>query len=149
MNELVKVKFELEPENTLNSSTETLWAMPLGNNLYRLQNSPFGAYGYSYEDVVIAEGTGIPTVVGLYENSGRSTYRALLGVGVLEAKEFKKVWGKLESIGCTYEGLESNLLSIDVPPDADIFEAYSYLEAGEKAGLWDFEEAKCAHNTEA
>ena len=34
---------------------ETLWAVPVGENLYRLDNSPFFAYRVSWEDVVHAE----------------------------------------------------------------------------------------------
>ncbi len=33
---------------------ETLWASPLGNDLYRLENSPWYAYGVSWQDVVEA-----------------------------------------------------------------------------------------------
>jgi hypothetical protein len=149
VSELVKIRIELPPENILNASSETLWAVPLGKGLFKLQNSPFGAYGYSHEDVVIADNNEIPTVQGVYENSGRSTYRILLKDGMLNTVEFALAWEKLESIGCTYEGSESKLLAIDVPADTDIFKAYELLEAGEAAELWEFEEAKCAHNIEA
>lgn len=29
---------------------ECLWATPLGNNLYRIENVPFYAYGLSFKD---------------------------------------------------------------------------------------------------
>ncbi|ACJ30076.1 Conserved hypothetical protein [Shewanella piezotolerans WP3] len=149
MSELVKIRIELPPENILNASSETLWAKPLGKGLFKLQNSPFGAYGYSFEDVVIADDNEVPTVLGVHENSGHSTYRILLKDGILNTDEFSQAWGELESIGCTYEGSQSKLLAIDVPADTDIFHAYKLLEAGEEAELWEFEEAKCAHNIEA
>ncbi|MCH1919383.1 DUF4265 domain-containing protein [Shewanella sp. A3A] len=56
MENLVKIRIELEPENALEAGSETLWAEPLGNNLYKLQNSLFGAYGFSYLDIVQAIG---------------------------------------------------------------------------------------------
>lgn len=99
MNKLVKIRIELPPDNALNASAETLWAEPLGKGLFKLQNSPFGAYGYSFEDVVIADDDEIPNVLGIHENSGRSTYRILLKDGVLNTDEFAQAWNKLESIG--------------------------------------------------
>ena len=148
MSELVKVRIELPPENILNASSETLWAEPLGNGLFKLQNSPFGAYGYSFEDIVIADDNEMPTVLGVHKNSGRSTYRILLKDGVLHTEEFVQAWKKLKQIGCTYEGSESTLLSIDIPAETDIYQAYKLLEAGEEVDLWEFEEGKCAHKIE-
>ncbi len=148
MENLVKVRFELEPDNIQDASTETLWAEPLGNDLFRLQNSPFAAYGVSYLDVVRAVGVDIPDVIEIVENSGHSTYRVLLKAGVIDTDKFAYYWQKLEDIGCTYEGADSKLLSIDVPASTNIFKAYALLESGESAGVWDFEEAKCAHSTE-
>ena len=148
MENLVKVSITLTSDNIQNASTETLWAEPLGNDNYRLQNSPFAAYGFSYLDVVKARGNETPEVVEIVENSGHSTYRLLLEAGVLESDRFGQYWQKLEHIGCTYEGSQSKLLSIYVPPSSDIFTAYSILESGESAGVWKFEGAKCAHSTE-
>lgn len=145
---LVKVSVTLTSNNIQNASTETMWAEPLGNDLYRLQNSPFAAYGFSYLDVVKAIGNETPEVVEIVESSGHSTYRVLLEAGVLESDRFGHYWQKLENIGCTFEGSQSKLLSIDVPPSTNIFAAYSILESGEFAGVWEFEEAKCAHSTE-
>ena len=33
-------------------ATETMWAQPVGNDLFQLRNVPFYAYGLSYDDVV-------------------------------------------------------------------------------------------------
>jgi Domain of unknown function (DUF4265) len=58
---------------------------------------------------------------------------------------FRKPWAQLSALGCTYEGADDKLLSIDVPPHADIDEVYALLEAGEESGTWDFEEGHCGH----
>ena len=63
---LVKVSVTLTSNNIQNASTETMWAEPLGNDLYRLQNSPFAAYGFSYLDVVKAIGKEIESHLSLY-----------------------------------------------------------------------------------
>jgi hypothetical protein len=145
MSQLIKVRIELHPENLLNSSAETLWAEPLGGGLFKLQNSPFGAYGFSYEDIVICDNSNIPNVLGVHQNSGRSTYRILLKPNVIDSTAFKNIWEEFDHIGCTYEGSESKLLAVDVPAETNIFEVYKLLEIGEDIELWEFEEAKCAH----
>ena len=51
--QLAKVEFRVEyAEGEVD--VETLWATPLDNDLYRLENSPFFAYDVSWEDVVEA-----------------------------------------------------------------------------------------------
>lgn len=149
MENLVKVRIELDPDNILGAGSETLWAEPLGSDIYQLHNSPFAAYGFSYMDKVRAIGPDIPTVTEVIENSGNSTYRVILTKGALETEKFRTQWQRLEEIGCTYEGSKSKLLSIDVPAATDIHTAYSILENGESLGIWEFEEAKCAHATDA
>ena len=33
---------------------ESMWAKPLGDDLYRLENIPFHAYGLNFHDIVLA-----------------------------------------------------------------------------------------------
>jgi hypothetical protein len=47
----VKVKLE-----SADGDVETLWATTLGEDRYRLDNSPFFAYGVSWLDVIEARG---------------------------------------------------------------------------------------------
>lgn len=42
------------PDEEGSTTMETLWAVPLGNDLYQLDNSPFYAYGASCRDIVFA-----------------------------------------------------------------------------------------------
>jgi hypothetical protein len=54
-------------------------------------------------------------------------------------------WQRLEELGCTYERGTARLFAVDVPSTADIHKAYELLDAGEKAGVWGFQEAHCGH----
>ena len=58
-------------------------------------------------------------------------------------------WGELlaalQEIGCTYERVGARLVAVDVPPETDIYKAYELLDAGEKAGVWGFQEAHWGH----
>jgi hypothetical protein len=142
---LVKVKFVLDPEEWHGSATETLWAAPVGQNQYRLENSPFYAFGVSYQDVVAAQRTDNELeFVSVVSRGGHSTYRIL--VQSKSRAEFEKLWKPIQETGCTYEGGSPPLLSIDVPSNADIHLVYRLLEAGEAAGAWSFEEGHCGHS---
>src|SRR5438309_647592 len=45
---MVKVRFS----DQSGGNTETLWAIPVDGNLYQLDNSPFLAYGVSWQDII-------------------------------------------------------------------------------------------------
>ena len=142
--DLVKIFFRLGDDAP--TPTETLWARPLGDRLFELNNSPFYAFGVSYLDKVFAAeaGDGALEFSGVAERGGHSTYRVFLEEGV-SSDQFEEYWKRLERLGCSYEGAKERLFSIDVPPAADIYQVYSILEEGEAAGRWDFEEAHVGH----
>ena len=144
--EPVKVMFELEPSAWHDHATESVWAIPLGDNKYRLQNVPFHAYGVSYDDIVSAKPNeqGQLIVQGVSERGGHSTYRVILSPETTD-RDFENAWDKLGSLGSTYERATDRLIAIDVPPETDIYEAYAALESGEKDNVWGFEEAHCGH----
>ncbi len=48
-----KVLFRV-PNEDGTAEVETLWATSLGDDKYQIDNSPFWAYGVSWEDVVFA-----------------------------------------------------------------------------------------------
>ena len=143
---LVKISFELEPDTWHGHARESLWAEKVGGNRYRLKNSPFYARGASFEDIIVAESDRDGQLV--FRNisicGGHSTYRIMLQVSVKDPI-FQERWSPLEKLGCSFEGVGGKLLAIDVPPAAEIHEVYSLLQAGQEAGVWDFEEGHCGH----
>lgn len=141
---LVRVTFPLNPGDSTGLATERLWAESLGKGRYRLRNSPFYAFGVSNEDVVFCrEEDGHTMFQRVLIRSGHSTYRLKLVNVSIRDRQFGEYWKPLESLGCTFE--EGPLLSVDVPPHADIFPVYALLEAGENCGIWEFEEGHCGH----
>lgn len=123
--------------------SETLWATPVGSCTYRLENSPFFAKGFSYLDIVSAEfdpSEGFPVVQSVLESSGRSTYAIAVIAGMKSNDKFVKYWQPLEAIGCTFEGADSQLLSVDVPASTNVAEAFRLMQLGEDAGVWYFQE---------
>jgi hypothetical protein len=145
---MVRVLFHLasEPQSWHGSVTERLWATPLKDGTYRLENTPFFVFGVSFEDIICAENRSDNLeFVKVAARGGHSTYR------ILPAKNWAQLfvlkWQELASLGCTYEEGSASLLAADVPPTADINVVYRILEEGERSEIWSFEEGHCGHQT--
>lgn len=142
---LVKVGFKLPKSDWHPHTVEWVWAESLGNNLYRLRNTPFYAYGYSFLDVVkgIQENNAI-YVHKSHKPSQHSTYRIAFYNKDIPEKDYLKYMEELLELGCTYESYNI-LFAIDVPPEVDIEKVYKILSENEKKEIWGFQEAHYAH----
>lgn len=144
---LVRIVFELDASKWHGNARERLWAEPVGSGRYRLRNTPFFAFGVSFEDIVFSEERdGEIFFAGTSIAGGHSTYRLMLLVKRTD-DSFLKYWQPLQSLGCTFE--EGIVLAVDVPPSTDVHEAYRLLDAGEVAGIWSFEEGHCGHHVDS
>ena len=58
---------------------ESLWALPLGDDLYEIRNTPFHAYAINWGDIVRApvDSDQIPQVQEVVKRSGHETFRVL------------------------------------------------------------------------
>ena len=146
--QLVKINFSLPPEDQAQGvQEENLWAEPLGGNRFRIDNIPFYVYGVSSEDVVIAnEVEGRLRFQEVAIRGGHSTYRVLVkDAAGYENKGFQNLWARLRELGCSYEVAKRCWITIDVPPDSDVFAVYRILEEESADGGWTFEEAHCGN----
>ena len=110
-------------------NVETLWADPVGPNLYRLDNSPFWAYGVSWRDVVEAhpDPDGQIRMTRVVEKSGHRTVRVIFDRGVDESPEARAVLDGVTALGASYEGMNPRYLAIDVPPEGDLMAVARYF----------------------
>jgi hypothetical protein len=147
----VKIIFELDPEDWHGCPAESLWAeLASGSDGSRfcLLNSPFYATGVSFLDVV--EATPIDgstrgyTFRDVVERSGHSTFMILAKP---DEPRLNAYWKLLEQAGCSYEsgtidlGIgRRRLLSVDVPPAADLDTVCELLERGHHDKVWIFQE---------
>lgn len=141
MEQKVKVAFDLK--NTDSSVPfETTWAEEVEKGKYKLLNSLFYAYGFSFGDVVSATENeeGQLIVGGAQDRGGHSTYRVFLSPETTP-EVFEKYCNQIQALGCTYEQGTKSLYAIDVPSAVDVKKEYQLLEEGEKGGVWEFEEA--------
>jgi hypothetical protein len=124
-----KVLFRV-PEDDGSAQVETLWATSLGNDEYKLDNSPFYAYSVSWQDVVYApfDATeGIATFARVVRKSGHRTIRVIFNPPVQDGNESDLLLQGLVSLGCTYEGANRRYMSIDLPPGVQLEKVRQYL----------------------
>jgi hypothetical protein len=129
---------------------ETLWAKPLGEDLYEVRNSPFCAYGLNWGDVVrcsaSAEG-GFPEAKEVVSRSGRRTVRVLFlepdseDPRTLSKEEVEAFRREVNKHGASIENANSRMVAIDVPPEADYEVLLRWLVEKFDGGELLFEEA--------
>lgn len=132
----VRVQFYI-PQDDGTFEVESLWAVPVAIG-YRLDNIPFFVRGLAWGDVVSveAEPDGGLRYKELVATSGHSTVRVLLSF----PGDTQRVRDELGALGCSSERWRNNLIAVDVPPNVAYESVRSYLDIGEKAGLFEYEE---------
>lgn len=137
--EKVKIKIMLPGSDWYTYRAETVWATPLGDNLYRIENPPFFADNISYHDIVFAvDYEGKLLFKSVRQRSGHSTYRVMPAKDVSFAAliEYIEV---LKQLGCTYAILQDHQLALDVPIAGAVAKADELLDKGEKDGILVYE----------
>lgn len=133
------------PRTGTKSDAEWVWAKPLGEGLYRLDNIPAFVPGLALDDVIAAEDEdGVPVFRGVRKRAGHSTYWLFFSNDV-ERPQAANFLSQLESLGCSYEGVRGRMIAVDVEPEPDIHQVYSFFQKAESEGLMQFEEGHCGH----
>jgi hypothetical protein len=124
-----KVLFRV-PEEDGSAEVETLWATSLGDNKFKLDNSPFYAYSVSWEDIVFApfdENEQHQTFQRVVSKSGNRTVRVILEFPFEPGNPSDLLLCGLVALGCSYEGANKILMSINIPPAVDLEDVRTYL----------------------
>ncbi|MHB1949970.1 MAG: DUF4265 domain-containing protein [Acidiferrobacteraceae bacterium] len=122
---------------------ETLWAIPLGGDLYKIDNSPFYAYGVSLGDTVEApwsEEHGFPVFRRVVEKSGVRTVRVILDSPAENYNESQQLLDEIAALGCGYEGANRSYITIDIPKEVDLWKVRNFLI--EKQVKWEHADPK-------
>lgn len=144
--EMVKILFELDPNDWHGGGGESMWAETLlydGRQAFKISNSPFCSREISFGDIVAAKPTknrGVYEFAKVVKRGGHSTFMLLMKPN---DDRVPRYWRTLERAGCTYESGEEtwsgevwNLYSVDVPPKVDISKVCEALEKGLSDGVW-------------
>lgn len=111
-------------------TVETLWAVRVGEGRFRLDNSPWFAYGVSLGDIVegVDYAPGIYELVKVVEPSGNRTIRVILAadsrVGTPPGTQFV---ADINELGCDIENMNGLMVSIIIPPEVDLATVARYL----------------------
>ena len=122
---LVKVQLS-GPEGEI----ETVWARPLGDDRFELDNTPWYPYGLSWRDVIEARrrtADGFPEFVRVVKKSGHRTIRVILKPPADVSPASQAVLDGLKALGCTSEGRAYRFMAVDVPPAVDLMEVRQFL----------------------
>jgi len=141
--ELVKVHFDL-PEPDMGVSGESLWAAPLGENLYELRNSPWNARNVNWLDVVEAipeSDDQWPEFVRVHKRSGHRT----IHLYILDAGQGRRdeILQHCNELGATYEGMNDRMYALDFAPDIDISSTVEYVKSLQEQGVADWRINDC------
>ena len=123
--------------------TESLWCQKVENG-YAVDNIPFIVKGISLGDVISLEFDEDDQQYyfeDLVSRSGNSTIRI-----VFFNREVDEVRDWLNKKNCESEVLlAKNLVAVNIPHDVDYLPIKQYLDKGEEAGIWSYEESCLVH----
>ncbi len=128
-----KIVIQVQQEDG-NFDVETPWATSLGNDLYRLENIPFFAYGVSWQDTVFApydEEEQRPVFIAVEKKSGNRTIRAIFNPPIENGNSSQNILEKITDTGAEYEGATPSFIAINIPPEVDLFSVCEILNKEE------------------
>jgi hypothetical protein len=102
-----------------NGDSETLLVTPMGQNLYRLEES--SALGEaSYHDVIEGElqADGTVRFIRIYASSGLKTVSWVLSQSLIECPDMTILLGKVMAAGGNWERIFGGVLILHLPPAA-------------------------------
>ena len=147
---LIKVRLAVDPDSWHGATSEGIWTRlikPLsGKAIVIVDNIPFFTKSLSFQDKISVVPFKDEIVFeAVVERGGHSTYRVFIQDP--DQSSLEGLQG-LKKFGCDWELTQfngGNLYAIDIPPQADIYEAYALLLKGQLDGTWLFEEGYVGH----
>jgi hypothetical protein len=139
----VKIVFELtqDAHGWPPVSAETMWALKVNDDRYKIDNIPFYVRGVSCNDIVSAQDRdGRLFFIKVEKDSGHRTVRVIITNNdkVVE----KDVREHLKVIGAEIEGVQKGFFALDIPPSADFKEIQTYLSEKHDGQELDYDEGK-------
>lgn len=127
---LEKVYVDL-PNHWRGPTGESMWAKPLGDGLYEIDNIPFYAYGINYGDVVFASQKTFdqkPQIERVVRPSGHRTIRVIFFHTVSRERQDALI-ESFKIFGTICEREDAKFIALDVAPDGKFSELCERLMA--------------------
>lgn len=129
------------------SDYERLWAIPLPNGNYLIDNIPFYVIGISVEDEVLTEvKDGELYFKELIKPSGISTFRLIPSDPSMSGKVRSDV---KELGGMSEYSQELGLIAVEIPASISIQPFLDYIMEEQENGVLDFEEGALRHEVDS
>ena len=147
MTEHRRISFRLEKDEDgyPPSDYERLWATPLPNGNYRIDNIPFFVMGISADDEVSVESEGEELFFkDLVKPSGISTFRVIPS----DQSVSENVRADIMALGGKSEyNREVGVIAVEIPASSRIHPFLDYIVEEQEKGALDFEEGALRHET--
>jgi hypothetical protein len=140
---LVKVLYVIPEGEDDAGLSESMWALPLGDSLFELQNISVYAEHLNFADVVRCEESvdALPVICELVRASGHRTLRVIFREETQAEDAVDNVIIPLNENGITYERSAKRCYMFDVPPTSNYAWALELLRQKDAEGmLWLYEQ---------
>ena len=141
MNEEGLEKIYVDLPNHWSIGGESFWATPLGNNLFKIENVPFYAYGLNFRDIVRAVSNSeeyTPEIKELVKLSGHRTFRVFFKKHISRHKQ-EEILDSLKGLTVSYERSNEIYLSLDIKPTGDYQAVFDKLDELIEKDVLEFE----------
>jgi hypothetical protein len=148
MNSNALVKLHVDLPNHWSVGGESMWAKPVGDNLYQLKNIPFFAYGLNDTVKAIAKHDDLkPEILEIIETSGRQTLRVIFTDNKSKTEHISMIESiRTEHIG--YEGWDNDQFTFNVKPSGNYDEFFDKLDELELQDVLSFEQTEGSFDAE-
>jgi len=141
----------LDPNRTLlkfrlhqAAEVEEIWALRQGDGTFEIESVPFRSYEAAVGDIVKAQ-----EVDGdfIFSERVKRSGNSVIWIWIHNSDELESVRAELDALGCDSE-VDGAVLAVNVPADVSYAPIARFLDEGDRAERWTFEEAILAHEQE-
>ena len=117
-----------------------MWAEPLGNNVYQIENVPFFSYGLNFKDTVEAfpDSDGILEISRVIDRSGNKTIRAIFRDHIAKGQQEEYI-ENIMKLDCSLERWNEFMLAINIRSTGNFREVFDHLDLLSENSVLDFE----------
>ncbi|MEY3997147.1 MAG: hypothetical protein RL344_1490 [Pseudomonadota bacterium] len=141
----IKLLFNIKPDEDGYPpvSVESLWAKPLDNGNYLIDNIPFFVYGIASGYEVISEKKNGDLY---FKDVCKANKKSVFRVIIKNDSSLENSMNLFINLGCLTEGnLKHHLIAIEVPETTDIYPVLDLLMDLQEQGILDYEEGVLNH----
>ncbi|RDV27358.1 DUF4265 domain-containing protein [Alteromonas aestuariivivens] len=108
---------------------ESMWAEPLGNDIYRLENVPFFSYSLNFKDEVKAysDDDGVLEITDVVARSGNRTLRIIFDKSIDRQKQEYYI-EQIRDLDCSLERWDETYLAINVRKSAHYLDVIDHFD---------------------